>query len=75
MVTKQLRMARDHGVAETIVLEGSREGSLEEVSNKLHFRESGVKGRVFQANPAESGNKRSQHSTAHIFLLLRTKQS
>lgn len=39
MVTKQLRMARDHGVAETIVLEGSREGSLEEVSNKLHFRE------------------------------------
>lgn len=47
MVTKQLRMARDHGVAETIVLEGSREGSLEEVSNKLHFRESGVKGRVF----------------------------
>lgn len=32
-------MARDRGVAETIVLEGSREDSLEEVSNKLHFQE------------------------------------
>lgn len=62
-----------------IVLEGSREGFLEEVSNKLHFRERrnfllsplrGVKGRVFQADPTKSGNERSQHSTSHIFLLL-----